>query len=103
MSSLKNNKYKIALLSNTEMPMLDFFREKKYDFFDVAVFSCMEGTAKPDRKIYEIALRKLEVKPREAIFIDDKEENIVPAKGMGINTILFKSFKQFKEELFSLL
>lgn len=102
-SSLKNDGYKIALLSNTETPMVDCFREKKYEFFDVTVFSCIEKTAKPDRKIYEIALDRLAVKPHEAVFVDDKEENIAAAKNIGINTILFKDSDQFKKELFSFL
>ena len=102
-SSLKDNGYKIGLLSNTEVPMLDYFHEKKYEFFDVTVFSCVEGIAKPDRKIYEIALNRLNVKPQEAVFIDDKEENVSSAKDMGINTILFKDSQQFRKELFSLL
>lgn len=83
--------------------MLDFFHEKKYGFFDVTVFSCMEGLIKPDRKIYEITLKRLGVKPKEAVFIDDKEENVNSAKNIGINTILFKDLEQFKKELFSFL
>ncbi len=102
-ASLKNKGYKLALLSNTEMPMIDFFRKKNYDFFDVTVFSCMEGIIKPDKKIYEIVLKRLGVKPHEAVFIDDKEENVVAAKVLGINTILFGTAKQFKKELLSFL
>ncbi len=102
-SSLKNKGYKIALLSNTEMPMVDFFREKNYGFFDLTVFSCVEGVIKPDTKIYEITLDRLKTKPSESVFIDDKEENIDAAKNLGINTILFETDGQFKEELLSLL
>ncbi len=102
-SSLKGNGYKIALLSNTETPMLDFFYEKKYKFFDVTVFSCVEGITKPDRRIYEITLKRLGVKPQEAVFIDDREENISGAKNIGINTVLFQNSEQFKKGLFSFL
>ncbi|MCK4905270.1 HAD family phosphatase [bacterium] len=102
-SSLKDKGYKIALLSNTEMPMVNFFREKKYSFFDLTVFSCVEGVTKPDKKIYEITLDRLKIKPQEAVFIDDKEENILSGKDLGINTILFKNPQQFKKELLSLL
>jgi len=101
-SSLKKG-YKLALLSNTEMPMVKYFREKNYDFFDTTVFSCLEGVTKPDKKIYGIALERLQVKPHEAVFIDDKEENVVAAKSVGMNTILFGQFEQFKKELLSLL
>ncbi len=102
-SSLKDKGYRIALLSNTETPMVDFFRDKNYGFFDLTVFSCVEGVIKPDKKIYEHTLGKLRVKPHEAVFIDDKEENILAAKDLGMNTILFENTEQFKAELLSLL
>ena len=102
-SSLKRDGYKVALLSNTEVPIASCFPEKKYRIFDVAVFSCIEGVVKPDRKIYEITLERLGVRPQEAVFIDDKEENVRVAKNIGINTSLFQNSEQFKKELFSFL
>lgn len=102
-SSLKENGYKIALLSNTEVPMMNYFYEKQYQIFDVAVFSCIEGIIKPDRRIYEITLKKLDVRPQEAVFVDDKEENISSARKIGINTVLFKDSTQFRKELSSFL
>ncbi|MEA3346713.1 MAG: HAD-IA family hydrolase, partial [Candidatus Auribacterota bacterium] len=61
-SHLRKNGYKIGLLSNTETSAMEFFYEKKYDMFDALVFSCKEGITKPERRIYEIALEKLDVK-----------------------------------------
>jgi epoxide hydrolase-like predicted phosphatase len=102
-SSLKESGYKLAVLSNTEMSMVDFFNEQNYQFFDVAVFSCLEGTAKPDKRIYELTLEKLGVQAEEAVFIDDKQENISGAEKVGIKTILFKNVQQFKEDLSCLI
>jgi epoxide hydrolase-like predicted phosphatase len=102
-SSLKRDGYKIALLSNTEMPMVDYFNERKYQFFDVAVFSCIEGVAKPDREIYEITLKRLDVQPQEAIFVDDRKEFVIGARNVGINAFLFKDVKQFREDLMRLI
>jgi putative hydrolase of the HAD superfamily len=102
-SALKNKGYKIALLSNTEMPMVDYFRKRNYDFFDFTVFSCVEGFIKPEKEIYEITLGKLNMKPEETVFIDDKQENVLAAKNLRMNTVLFKTPGQFKEELISLL
>ena len=36
--NLKNNGYKIGFLSNTEVPMMKYFKEQQYDMFDVTVF-----------------------------------------------------------------
>ena len=98
-SKLHNNGYKTALLSNTEVPAMEFFYEQKYDMFDVAVFSCMEGAAKPERKIYRTTLDRLGSKPAQTVFIDDRPTLINGAKQLGLNTILFETTEQVKNEL----
>jgi epoxide hydrolase-like predicted phosphatase len=80
---------------------MNYFREKGYRIFDVTVFSCIEGIRKPEKGIYEITLIRLGVKPKEAIFIDDKRDNVNGAEKIGINTILFESPEQLKKELSS--
>jgi len=100
--NLKNNGYKTGLLSNTEIPMMGFFKEQKYDMFDVTVFSCAEGTVKPEQKIYEILLNRLEVDASEAVFIDDTQEFINGAQNIGMKTILFENANQVISELTSL-
>ncbi len=42
---------------------------------------------------------QLKVEPNECIYIDDSTKNISPAKEIGMKTILFKDFEQFKHEL----
>jgi len=96
---LGENGLKIALLSNTEMPAVQFFDEQGYDFFDVVVFSCVEGTKKPEREIYELTLKKLECQPGQAVLVDDHESCIEGARAVGINAILFENPSQVKGEL----
>ena len=98
-SSLHDKGYKTALLSNTELPAVEFFHEQDYDMFDVLVFSCVEGLEKPDRRIYEITLERLGSKAWQAVFIDDRQDYIRGARDVGLNTILFKSVDQVKDEL----
>lgn len=98
-ASLQENGYRTAVLSNTEVPAMQHFHIHRYEMFDVAVFSCLEGVKKPDRKIYELMLKKLDSQPEQAIFIDDKQEYIDGAKEAGINTVLFQSIEQVKDEL----
>ncbi len=98
-SSLRQNGYKIGLLSNTEIPAVEYFQEKRYRIFDATVFSCVEGMRKPEKGIYDIALNKLGVQPDEAIFIDDKEANVKGAERAGISAILFQDPEQVKKEL----
>ncbi len=97
--SLRKNGYKAAFLSNTELPSMKLFIQHGYDMFDVTVFSCVEGAAKPERKIYERTLRRLGVGASESVLIDDRQSNIDGARQVGLNTILFESVEQVKNEL----
>jgi epoxide hydrolase-like predicted phosphatase len=98
-ASLQKNGYRTAVLSNTELPAMEYFHEQRHKMFDVPVFSCLEGVKKPDGKIYELTLEKLGSKPRQSVFIDDKQEYIDGAKEVGINTVLFQNIDQIKDEL----
>jgi epoxide hydrolase-like predicted phosphatase len=98
-SSLHKAGFKTALLSNTEVTSVQFFHRQKHNMFDVLVFSCTEGTAKPERKIYEIAIERLGTTPAQTVFIDDNPEFIKGAKQAGLNTILFRDIERLKKEL----
>lgn len=101
-STLHNKGYKTALLSNTEVPAMEFFHQLRYDMFDVLVFSCAEGAQKPERKIYEVTLEKLRARPEQAVLIDDKPEFIKGAQQAGLNGILFENLEQVKNDLAAL-
>ncbi len=101
-SSRQDKVYKTALLSNTELPAVEFFHERDYDMFDVLVFSCVERVMKPERRIYEITLERLDSRAEQAVFIDDRQDYIRGAEGVGLNTILFKSIDQVEGELVGL-
>jgi len=98
-SLLRRNGYKTALLSNAETATMEYFHRLGYDMFDVLVFSCAEGTKKPERRIYEVALEKLWVRATETVFIDDRQRCLEGAKVVGLNTILFESVTQVKAAL----
>lgn len=85
---LKKSGRKIALLSNTEMPAVDIYRERHDGFFDVVVLSCLEGLRKPEPEIYRRTIERLGVKPGESLFIDDRKENIDAAENSGMNGLL---------------
>lgn len=101
--SLRQKNYLVGLLSNTEIPIMNFFHKKHKDKFDALIYSCKIKMRKPDRKIYEFALNKLKIKPQEAVFIDDRIENIKGAEMIGIRTILFQSEAQYFTDLTALL
>ncbi|MAG27331.1 hypothetical protein CMI47_17495 [Candidatus Pacearchaeota archaeon] len=96
---LKSKGIKVGFLSNTEKPSVEFFKEQGHDMFDAEVFSCDEGVLKPAPEIYEIILKRLGVKASEAVFIDDRIDNVKGFEALGGKGILFESVQQIKEEL----
>ncbi|MBP7050805.1 MAG: HAD family phosphatase [Phycisphaerae bacterium] len=96
---LRENGCKTSLLSNTEVPAMEFFHDLRYDAFDAATFSCAEGVVKPQREIYEIAARKLGVTPARCAFIDDKPEFVEGARRTGMKGIVYEDSSQVVEGL----
>ena len=65
-------------------------------FFSLKVVeSCVEHIRKPDPEIYKRTLEKLNVKPEDAIFLDDFGQNLKPARDLGIHTIKVRDFLHF--------
>lgn len=96
--------WQTAILSNVIEPTYNVLKDAGfYAMFDAVIASCKEGFAKPDRKIYEIALRKLNATAGESIFIDDKQSNLNPANEMGFRTVLAKNPKQIIADTRNLL
>jgi HAD superfamily hydrolase (TIGR01509 family) len=70
-----------------------------YKHFDQKFLSYKLGMQKPSKAIFNYTLKKLKVKPGEALFIDDKEANLRVARELGINCIQFNNNAQLKNEL----
>ncbi|MFA5769997.1 MAG: HAD family phosphatase [Patescibacteria group bacterium] len=98
-SKLKKN-YKICLLTNyTHEWMSELINIYKLDkYFDIKVISSLEKLAKPDIRIYQIALGRLESKPAEAIFIDDRQYNVDGGENAGIKSFLFTTNEKLKKD-----
>lgn len=69
------------------------------ELLDVVVDSSEVGLAKPDPRIYELLLEKLGRAGSQVAYFDDLEENIPPARALGIQAFLFESAEQCRKEL----
>lgn len=47
------------------------------------------GMRKPNTNFYQHVLRNIQLAPEETLFIDDKTENVLAAKSLGIDSIVF--------------
>lgn len=63
--------------------------------FDVVVVSYELGHAKPEREIYDATLARLGVAPGEALFVDDRAENIAAARDLGLRAFHFTGSDRF--------
>ena len=65
-------------------------------YFDFILPSAVVGSAKPDKKIFEEALRRSGVAPHEACHIGDEiRTDVVGAEGVGIHPILLDRDNRF--------
>jgi len=94
-----------AMLSNAWDDLRQWLEAewKIADAFDEIIISAEIGLAKPDPRIYRLALERLEVDPANAVFVDDFQENVDGALALGIHGILFKTPYQVMADLSHLL
>jgi putative hydrolase of the HAD superfamily len=70
--------------------------------FDVFFSSCWLGVRKPTRMIYERVLGMTQANPANSVFVDDREQNLAPARALGMQTIHFSSATQLAQSLAAL-
>jgi epoxide hydrolase-like predicted phosphatase len=73
------------------------------DRFDAVVLSQSLGIRKPDPRIYQEALRRVELPPQHCVFVDDLGGNLKPAKQLGMTTIRHERAEKTIPELERLL
>ncbi len=92
---------RIALLTNLDANAENILT-RRYgipEFYDEIISAGETGYAKPNPKIFEEALRRLNVKAENCIFVDDTEENVQAARSLGMKGILYRDFVSFRGEL----
>ena len=94
-------KYPLILVSNTNELHIDFVRTnyRVLDYFDHHVLSYEVGSLKPDRKIFDYAIAVSGHEPEALFFTDDREENIVAARQLGMHAHQFKTELQLVDAL----
>jgi putative hydrolase of the HAD superfamily len=94
-------RYFLAALNN-ESAELNAYRIGRFNLlrnFSAFFTSCYLRALKPDPLIYKLALEITQRAPQECIFIDDRPENLEPAKALGMCAIRFESAGQLRTSL----
>jgi len=76
---------------------------ENYEFFNLfdgkIVVSGTEKLIKPGREIFELLLKRYDLKAEESVFIDDNIKNIETANHLGFTTVHLKQKTDLGEEL----
>ncbi len=85
--------YKIGIISNNVyewvVQVLEDYQIR--GLFDTITVSSEIGVRKPDARIFQVALKSVHAKPKEAVFVSDElAEDLVGSKGLGIISIWLK-------------
>ena len=97
----RTGKVRMCIASN-ESDELSRYRIRLFgliEMFDTFLASCWIGVRKPAAIFYDRILAITEARAQESLFVDDREENLVAAKALGLTTIHFQSSDQLRREL----
>lgn len=92
LETLHSRNQRLALLSNMPAGMAATYSSEAgwVQYFGQLFFSGVLGMAKPDRRIFDHVLGVLGARPEHVLFIDDNDANIAAARGLGLQTVLFR-------------
>jgi putative hydrolase of the HAD superfamily len=82
---------RLGMLSNGVREIVGRIRSDRdlASLFDAVVISYEVRLAKPEPEIYRVTLDRLGVAPSNALFVDDRIENIDTARELGLQTLHF--------------
>jgi glucose-1-phosphatase len=96
---------RLGVLSNTNPIDWEFVSTGRFPFlnrlFEHAVLSFEARAMKPERAIYDLAVRRAGVPAGEVFFTDDRKENVAGALAAGLDAVLFTTAEQLRAELAS--
>jgi putative hydrolase of the HAD superfamily len=104
LSDLRAGGTRLALLSNAGPDFASYFRHGPLgDLFESCYVSGELGLLKPYPEIYRHVLADLSVMPAEAVFIDNREPNVIGAEAVGITGHVFTDAAALRAFLTSLV
>lgn len=93
--------YRVVILSNATEVLDDVLRDQFQitTRFDMIFNSARLGLAKPDPAVYREVLHRLGITAGEAVFIDDRTENIATAAMVGLHVLWFVGDQELDRQL----
>ncbi|MEU5540738.1 HAD family phosphatase [Streptomyces sp. NPDC020362] len=101
LAELDGRGLRLGLLSNIPEELAAHY-EATHEWlgrFSVLGLSCRIGSAKPDPAAYEWCIRELGLPAEEILFVDDRSDNVLAAREVGLRGHLFTGVAALAEAL----
>jgi len=97
----KTGRYRLYALTNWSAETFPHALERFefFKLFDGVLVSGEEKMRKPFPEFYQRLLKKFNIEPSAALFIDDSSRNVKAAQEVGINSIVFQSPGKLRQDL----
>lgn len=99
---LASRQVPLYAITNFSAEFWPAFQAREADLFapfgDIIV-SGREKLAKPDEAIYRLAVERFAIAPAQAIFVDDRPENVAAAEAIGMAGHVFKDAAGLRADL----
>jgi 2-haloacid dehalogenase len=98
---LREKGYPLFGLSNFSIEKFHLVRNRYefFNWFEDILLSAEVKLVKPDPRIYQALLDRIQREPGECILVDDSAQNVEAARKLGLDGIHFRSAEQLKNEL----
>jgi 2-haloacid dehalogenase len=101
LAALRGRGHRLLALTNWSAETFPIARQRFafLGWFEDIVVSGEVKLAKPDRRIFELAIRRAGLDPARTLYIDDSASNVEAAKALGFRTHHFESPAGLRAEL----
>lgn len=102
---VRRDGFRTALLTNNVREWEPLWRSMLPvdELFEEVVDSAFVGCRKPDPRIYELLLDRVDLTPESCLFIDDTEINCDAAEELGIRSVHFRETAQARAAVHEML
>ena len=92
---------RIFAMSNVSAPDYAVTRGKstEWGIFDRVFTSAAAGMRKPDLCFFKFVLDEIKAEPSSVVFVDDRIENVLAARSLGMNGIVFDDVQRVRQSL----
>jgi len=95
--------HRLGVLSNTNPWHWQFVSDGRYpilrDLFEHQVTSFAANSMKPEREIYDFAVKRAGVPAESVFFVDDRKENVEGAREAGLDAVIYVGHEQLLADL----